>query len=181
MVRRMYKKGLVVGIIVLLIGVGSPSVFAVEDNTSTESFTIDNDNENPNTMSRRVYENTNCYVRGFVSEAFKDVNYGGSVSIVFGFRNEDRNEDEPTGGWIYTNGDNGKWTYWSFFKGAFFGDIRSYWIRHWYTRDKLTMYVGLDGFKGLILGGTPWFDTDTPSGALCWFIGRAEHVKIRTA
>ena len=34
MVEGLFKKGLVVGIIVLLIGVGSQSVFAVEDKTA---------------------------------------------------------------------------------------------------------------------------------------------------
>ena len=173
------KKIIVVSIIALFIVVGFQPAFAVEDKSSIESLTIYNENENSITMSRGVYENTNCFVIGSVGEAFNLVS-SGYGSIVFGFKNDDRNEDKPSGGWIYTNGDNGKWIYWSRLKGKFFGDIRSYGIRHWWTGEYLTLYVGVDGFRGLAVGGFPWRETE-PSVAHCWFIGYAELVKIRTA
>ena len=173
------KKIIVIGVIALFIIVGFQPVFAIDDKTSTESFTIDSKDENPITISRGVYENTNCFVIGSVGEAFNLVS-SGYGSIVFGFKNDDTNSEFPSGGWIYTNGDYGKWIYWSRLKGKFFGDIWSYGIRHWWTGEYLTLYVGVDGFRGLALGGFPWRETE-PSGAHCWFIGYAEHVKIRTA
>jgi len=167
------KKIIVIGVIVLFVGIGFQPAFAVEDKSSTS------DCEKPVISSGDVYENTNCFVIGSVGESFNLVG-SGNGSIVFGFKNDDTNSEFPSGGWIYTNGDNGKWLYWSGLKGRFFGDIRSYGISHWWTGEYLTLYVGVDGFRGLALGGFPWMEAD-PSGAHCWFIGRAEHVKIRTA
>ena len=41
------NKMLVIGVIILFIGIGVQPAFAVVDKASTESFTIDNENENP--------------------------------------------------------------------------------------------------------------------------------------
>ena len=51
MAKRMYKKGLVVGIIILFIGVGFTSGIGVNDKTSNESSFIDSDKENPNILN----------------------------------------------------------------------------------------------------------------------------------
>jgi hypothetical protein len=175
---RLYCKILAVGIIVLFMGVSVSSGFAVNDKT-TETVTIITDNENHVTASGDVYENTNCFVMGSVGNAVSEIHFYGEGKIAFGWKWSSASIFHPSGGWIYTNGDNGKWLYHSRLKSGFLGNIRSYQGKDWWSGSYFTRYVGVEGFRGLELGGHPFqVPMEDPNGAHCFFYGRADHVKI---
>ena len=168
---KLYCKILAIGIIVLFIGTGIYPAFANTTNTPSS------DNENPITKTSEIYENTNCFIIGSVDEAFNGIHFYGYGDIVFGFKFD--GEFHHSEGWIYTNGCNGKWQYNSILKGGFLGDVSSYDAQDWWSGLLVTYYVGVEGFKGLAFGGHPRQEPiEDPRGAPCWFIGRADHVKI---
>jgi hypothetical protein len=171
---KLYGKILVVGIIVLFIGVSVSSAISIKNKTSNS------DNEKHIIAQGEIYENTNCFIIGSVSEAFNGVYIFGKGDIVFGFKFND--VDHHSDGWIYTNGDNGKWLYSSILKDGFLGNVSSYRSTDWWSGLWVTFYVGIEGFSGLALGGHPKQEPiKDPIGAHCWFIGHADHVKIYSA
>jgi len=169
------KKLLVVGIIVLLIGVGSQSVFALEDKKPTKSFCIDSENEDSANAPDEIYENTDCFIMGRTSATYRETkrqtqDFKGN--IYFGYYCEDTWEWTPSNGYIITINKSTKWKY----EGKFYGRIG-----HSFTRFdtfwgfEYKHYCGVEGFKGFALGG---------SGILgglnenCFFIGFVKRVRI---
>jgi hypothetical protein len=167
----MYCKILAIGIIIFFIGACSHPAFAVEDKSSIY------ENENSINTTAEIYENTNCFIIGSVSEAFNEVFIYGKGDIVFGFEFDEAIHQSE--GWIYTNGENGKWLYTSFLKDGFLGNVSSYGYTDWWSGLWITFYVGIENFRGIALGGHPSREPpENPRGAHCWFIGHADHVKI---
>jgi hypothetical protein len=174
MKNRLYCKILAVGILVMFVGIGFQPVFAFNANQSVR------DNENPISTYAEIYENTNCFIIGSVSEAFNGIRIFGKGDIVLGF--EFDGEFHHSDGWIYTNGENGRWLYTSILKDGFLGNVSSYGTEDWWSGLWVTFYVGVEGFRGLALGGHPTQEPiEDPIGAHCWFIGYADHVKIYSA
>lgn len=168
---KLYCKILSVGIIVMIVGIGIQPVFAVNTNQSITN------NENQISTNVKIHENTNCLIIGAVSEAFNGVRIFGKGDIVFGFKFD--GEFHHSDGWIYTNGDNGRWLCTTILKDGLLGNVSSYSIEDWWSGLWVTFYVGVEGFRGLALGGHPIQEPiKNPRGADCWFIGHADHVKI---
>ena len=120
------------------------------------------------------YENTNCFVMGRTTNTWnRDLI---DDNICFGYLIEGYHDFRyPASGWIYTNGDNGRWYYNSISKGKFNGRLGSdIFIR--YDKTRITYYYGIKDFRGLSFGGRIF--SAYPGGG-CIFIGHAEHVKIR--
>jgi len=92
------------------------------------------------------------------------------MSLGFYGRDQDFNTwDEPSEGWVWTNGINGtvRW------KGSFYGELYrikvsggkpGFWIERF-------VYIGAEGFKGIVIGGV-----FTWGYRRARFLGHASHV-----
>ena len=167
MVERLYKKGLVVGIIILFIAVGVQPAFALKDKTNSISSCIDSENEDSANTPDEIYENTDCDVIGF-SRVTKTWSY--ARDITYGY--EDINLHEISAdGWIITNSNSTKWAYRGFFQG--YGLGKHYDWDPFYHKEEREHFIGIKGFKGYAFGGGNLF-------MICFFIGHADTVRIIT-
>jgi hypothetical protein len=173
------KNCFVFGLLFLLISVSISSVIPVEGNTYCKRLNIMSDKENQNSINTddETYENTNCLIIGATSEAYNNVEDDGNICFGWALGNYPHASYYHTSGWVYSNGDNGRWIY----SGGFFGQLGSISYVHWYTEDDITHYIGVKGLRGYARGATRVGTFTEPGGGYCSFIGFAEEVKFRTA
>lgn len=163
-------KILAIGIICLFIGVSILPAFAIDVKTSAESLIKDSENEKYSNLDDEIYENTNCFVMGRTSATYRIRHIG--WNFYFGYNATHNIDWKPSNGWIYTNGNLGKWKY----EGEFYGCTSHSFYFLFPDGVKYTHYNGIEGFRGLAFGAKIFFRAPYAGG--CIFIGYAKHVRI---
>jgi hypothetical protein len=142
-------------IVVVFIGIGIQSAFAVEPSVNSTS------------IPEEIYKNYNCFVIGKANHTQRGRNPDLNFYRVIGFGLRISNEQIrlPSEGWIYTKGDRGEW----FYKGKFWGKLGPMTG----IPPQINSHIGIKNFHGICLGGITALNPFPTH-----FIGRAHAVEI---